>query len=324
MAMRQPSPGAPTIMSAGVRAPSKNTSQKWSPPVISTSGRTSMPGWSIGRSRKEMPLCFGPAVSVRQSAKIQSANCAWLVQTFWPSTTHSSPSRRARVETDARSLPAPGSLKPWHQYSSPRRIGGRNRARCASDPKWISVGSEESLAERAATGGSVSPGVLLGEHQLLDRGGLATAMGRGHDSPTHPPRPSSCSHATRTFQSSAENSAPVPSAVNSPTRWRSSQSRTSCRNASSSAEYPKSISAPRHPARPASLRPQLQLGQQWLAVRHSSRSGATGRPCTAPDAASAIHSGPSMAKPSTSSWAPAPGVATLSHGASELTAMPSS
>jgi hypothetical protein len=32
-------------MSASVRAPSKKTSQKWSPPVISTSGRISMPGY---------------------------------------------------------------------------------------------------------------------------------------------------------------------------------------------------------------------------------------------------------------------------------------
>ena len=29
-----------------------------------------------------MPLCLGPSASVRQRAKIQSANCAWLVQTF--------------------------------------------------------------------------------------------------------------------------------------------------------------------------------------------------------------------------------------------------
>ena len=36
---------------------------------------------------------------------------------FWPSTIHSSPSRRARVCSDARSDPELGSLKSWHQIS---------------------------------------------------------------------------------------------------------------------------------------------------------------------------------------------------------------
>ena len=51
--------------------------------------------------------------------------CANVVHTFCPVTTHSSPSRTARVFSDARSEPASGSENPWHQISSADRIGGR-------------------------------------------------------------------------------------------------------------------------------------------------------------------------------------------------------
>ena len=46
----------------------------------------------------------------------------------------------ARVESAARSLPAPGSLNSWHQTSSAPRIRGIQRARCSSVPCAISVG----------------------------------------------------------------------------------------------------------------------------------------------------------------------------------------
>ena len=62
------------------------------------------------------------------------------VQTFCPVTTQSSPSCTARVFSAARSEPASGSLKPWHQISSPERIGVRKRSFCSSVPHAISVG----------------------------------------------------------------------------------------------------------------------------------------------------------------------------------------
>ena len=74
-----------------------------------------------------MPLRFGASGSVRASRTPKSARCAQVVHTFCPVTTHSSPSRSARVASDARSEPAPGSLKSWHQISSLRTIGGRKR-----------------------------------------------------------------------------------------------------------------------------------------------------------------------------------------------------
>ena len=57
----------------------------------------------------EMPRCFGASGSVRTRMYMLSALWALLVQIFWPLITYSSPSRTARVWTEARSEPAPGS-----------------------------------------------------------------------------------------------------------------------------------------------------------------------------------------------------------------------
>ena len=107
------------------RASVKNTSLKVAPPVISLSGRTSTPGWSMSMTKKVMPWCLGASGSVRARRMPQREYWAPDVQTFWPLTVHSSPSRTALVCRLARSEPAPGSLKSWHQISSPASIGGR-------------------------------------------------------------------------------------------------------------------------------------------------------------------------------------------------------
>ena len=78
----QPSPRRPTMFCAGMRAPSKNTSQKSTPPCIITSGRTSMPGVFIGINRYEMPACLGASGSVRNRPNIMAASAALLVQIF--------------------------------------------------------------------------------------------------------------------------------------------------------------------------------------------------------------------------------------------------
>src|SRR6266542_6065527 len=88
-----------------------------------------------------MPLCFGASGSVRANKMPSSLWCAPELQTFCPSTTHSSPSRTARVRSPARSDPAPGSLNSWHHTSSPRSSEGRYRCFCASVPCAISVGA---------------------------------------------------------------------------------------------------------------------------------------------------------------------------------------
>ncbi len=86
------------------------------------------------------PRCLGASLSVRATSMHHFAWCAYVVQTFWPVTTHSSPLRTARVFSEARSEPDPGSEKPWHQISSADRIGARKRCFCSSVPWAMTVG----------------------------------------------------------------------------------------------------------------------------------------------------------------------------------------
>ena len=46
----------------------------------------------------------------------------------------------AVVRRLARSLPAIGSLKPWHQCSSASRMEGSHWAFCSSVPHWMIIG----------------------------------------------------------------------------------------------------------------------------------------------------------------------------------------
>jgi hypothetical protein len=70
-------------------------------------------------------LCRGTDESVRHSASPIWLCWASDVHTFWPLSTHSSPSRSARMATLARSEPAAGSLKSWQPTTSPRYIPRR-------------------------------------------------------------------------------------------------------------------------------------------------------------------------------------------------------
>ena len=101
-----------------MRAPVKYTSLNSASPVSWRSGRTSTPGWCMSMMKYVRPRCLGASGSVRVSSRPQRATWACVVHTFCPSTTHSSPSRTARVLSAARSEPAPGSLNIWHQISS--------------------------------------------------------------------------------------------------------------------------------------------------------------------------------------------------------------
>ena len=71
------------------------------------------------------PWCLGTVGSVRATSRPKVAMSPNDVQTFWPLTTHSSPSATADVARPARSEPAPGSLNSWHQISSPVKMGRR-------------------------------------------------------------------------------------------------------------------------------------------------------------------------------------------------------
>ena len=72
----------------------------------------------------------------------QSASCAPLVQTFWPFTTKWSSNTSARVDSPARSLPAPGSLIPRHAVRSPFNTGSAHRSRCSGVPWSTTEGAK--------------------------------------------------------------------------------------------------------------------------------------------------------------------------------------
>ena len=115
----QPSPGLPSMRSAGTTTSSKYTSQNSSTPCMVRSGRTSMPGLSMSTKNAVIAAWSDARPPVRVSSTHRVAYCAKLVHTFWPLTTQSSPRCSARVVKDARSLPEPGSEKPWHHDSRP-------------------------------------------------------------------------------------------------------------------------------------------------------------------------------------------------------------
>ena len=123
------------------------------------------------------PLRLGTSGSVRASSTAKSAAKPQVVQTFWPLTTHSSPSSSARVDSDARSDPAPGSLKSWHQISSARTIGGRKRSRCSSVPWANSAGAALWMPER------VQPAEVVRAQLGLDEPGRGAAAGRDRRTP---------------------------------------------------------------------------------------------------------------------------------------------
>ena len=70
-----------------------------------------------------MPRCGAASGSVRASRMPRSATRPFEHHTFWPVTTQPSPSRSARVCSDARSEPASGSENSWHHTRSPVMIG---------------------------------------------------------------------------------------------------------------------------------------------------------------------------------------------------------
>ena len=123
-----------------------------------------------------MPLCFGASVSVRASSIMRSARCAPDVQIFWPLMMKSSPSRTARVCSDARSEPAPGSLKPWHQNVSPERMPERCSRFCSSVPWTMIVGPARPIARKLRTRRACARHLLVEDELLHDAEARAAVL----------------------------------------------------------------------------------------------------------------------------------------------------
>ena len=122
-----------------------------------------------------MPLCLGTSGSVRARRIPHSARWAAEVHTFWPVTTHSSPSRTARVRDRRRGRSRPPARRT--AGTTPRRPGAsaaRKRRFCSSVP-W----AQERRADHADGDGEhavrhAAPRLLLVK--------MAPSIGR-------PPRP---------------------------------------------------------------------------------------------------------------------------------------
>ena len=122
---RQPSPTLAEPLGVGMRTSVKYTSLNSASPVIWRSGRTSTPGACMSTTKSVSPCASAASGSVRATSMPHRREWASVVQTFWPLTIHSSPSRTPRVDRPATSEPAPGSLNSWHQISSPVNSGRR-------------------------------------------------------------------------------------------------------------------------------------------------------------------------------------------------------
>ena len=144
MATCQPLPSPPRTSSTGQSASVKNTSPNSLAPVICLSGRASTPSWCMSTSSIEMPACRLPSDGpVRAIVKILSPCMALVVQIFWPLTTYVSPWRSAFICSAARSEPAPGSEKPWHQMTSLCSSGLMIDRFCSSVPSAMTVGARK-------------------------------------------------------------------------------------------------------------------------------------------------------------------------------------
>ncbi len=123
--------------------------------------------------KHEMPSCLAASGLVRARQMPQSASLAIDVHTFWPFNSQPPSTAVARVDSDARSEPAPGSLNSWHQPISPRSVGMIQRSLLfASVPCTIRFGSAHAptpmFGSRHLRGAE-----LLFDHEELERLGVA-------------------------------------------------------------------------------------------------------------------------------------------------------
>ena len=105
-----------------------------------------------------MPACFLPPSGelVRASVKILSPCMALVVQIFWPFRTYSSPCGSARICSAARSEPAPGSEKPWHQMTSQCSSGLMISRFCSSVPTAMTVGARKARPSGLTVDGALA------------------------------------------------------------------------------------------------------------------------------------------------------------------------
>ena len=118
---------SPRRSRSAMRTSVMKTSLNSASPVACTSGLTSTPGACMSMTNIVMPLCFTCSGSVRTSTMPKLATCASVVHTFWPLTTHSSPSRIARVDKPGDV----GARAGLAEHLAPDLFAGEQRAQVA-------------------------------------------------------------------------------------------------------------------------------------------------------------------------------------------------
>ena len=154
-----------------------------------------------------------------------------MTQSPWSSAT-----RAARVDSDARSLPAPGSLNSWHHSSSAGRMRGSQRARCSGVPCASSVGPTRLMPIRPTSSGARARASSSVTMKCSTAPAPRPPYSSGHGTPTHRPPASSACHSRPNATSSARlakrGGKPLPYSHG---RCSRSQARTSSRSRASSA-----------------------------------------------------------------------------------------
>src|SRR5882762_4192449 len=144
-----------------------------------------------------------------------------------------SPSRRASICKPARSEPALGSEKPWHQISSALRIFGIYRFFCASVPQAMMVGPMRPKPSELAMGGASTRAISSQNRACCISVALRPPYSLGHETAAQRPSWSFCCQARRYGNDSsmgfARHSCQAFGTLDA------SHSRSSSRNACSSA-----------------------------------------------------------------------------------------
>ena len=140
IATRQPSFSSPTRLTTGTRTSSKNVSQNSLESTTVRIGRASMPG-EVHRADQPRDATMLGRIGVRAHEQLAVVGdvrerCPDLL------TGHDVVIAIAdgAVDNDARSLPALGSLNPWHHTSVPLRMRGRCSPFCSAVASMMSVG----------------------------------------------------------------------------------------------------------------------------------------------------------------------------------------
>ena len=143
-----------------------------------------------------MPARLGTSGSVRASSTAKLDRWAQVVHTFCPVITQSSPSRSARVASDARSDPEPGSLKSWHQ----RLLVAHDRRQEAKPLLLGPVGEErrrgQVQSQRVEAAEVVRPQLLVDPARHVAAPGRARRSRPARSATTSPDAPNTGYHAS--------------------------------------------------------------------------------------------------------------------------------